>query len=322
MKYRVQFHHFIGGLALPAVLATTLLARQPTGHPGGMGQGPMPKKRNEAALPEGTKALWDLAYVTNGHPHQGLDLFLPNKPGKLPLIIAIHGGAFRGGDKTQNNGGQFLRAGYAVASLDYRLSGDAIFPAAVQDCKAAVRWLRANADKYNLDPDHFGAWGASAGGNLVAMLGTTGETKEFDVGEDLGVSSRVQAVADFFGPTDFLQMDAHRLPGGQIHDGAQSPESLYIGGAIQENKDKAARANPITFITARTPPFFIAHGDQDPLVPPHQSELLEAALKQAGVPVQFHTVKGAGHGFRDPAVEKQMMDFFERYLKPTGTEAK
>lgn len=142
------------------------------------------------------------------------------------------------------------------------------------------------------------------------------------MGENPGVSSRVQAVADFFGPTDFLQMDAHRLPNGMVHDGAQSPESLYLGGPIQENKDKAAKANPITFITAKTPPFFIAHGDADPLVPHHQSVLLEAALNKAGVPVQFHTVKGAGHGFRDPAVEKQMMDFFKRRLKPATMEAK
>ena len=316
-----RFTPLLGCLTLAAI-STAVLARQPAGHPGGMGRGPMPIKRSPAALPEGTKAFWDLAYVTNGHPQQRLDLFLPNKPGKLPLIIAIHGGAFRGGDKAQNNGAQFLRAGYAVASLNYRLSGDAIFPAAVQDCKAAVRWLRANAAKYNLDPDHFGAWGASAGGNLVAMLGTTGETKEFDAGENLGVSSRVQAVADFFGPTDFLQMDAHRLPGGQVHDGAQSPESLYIGGPIQENQEKAAKANPITFITAKTPPFFIAHGDSDPLVPHHQSVLFEAALKKAGVPVEFHTVKGAGHGFRDLAVDKAMMDFFAQHLKAAGADVK
>ena len=147
------------------------------------------------------------------------------------------------------------------------------------------------------------------------MLGTTGETNLFDVGENLAVSSRVQAVADFFGPTDFLQMDAHRPPGGQIHDSAFSPESRYVGGPIQENQDKVAKANPITYITARTQPFFIAHGEQDPLVPHHQSELLEAALKAAGVPVTFYTVKGAGHGFRDATADKMMLDFFARHLK-------
>jgi dipeptidyl aminopeptidase/acylaminoacyl peptidase len=129
-------------------------------------------------------------------------------------------------------------------------------------------------------------------------------------------------VADYFGPTDFLQMDAHRLPNGQAHDPAQSPESLYIGGPIQENKDKAAKANPITFITPKAPPFLIAHGDMDPLVPHHQSVLLEAALKKAGVPVRFYTVKGGGHGFRDPTAERLLMDFFDRQLKPLTIEAK
>jgi dipeptidyl aminopeptidase/acylaminoacyl peptidase len=114
--------------------------------------------------------------------------------------------------------------------------------------------------------------------------------KQFDVGENLGVSSRVQAVVDYFGPTDFLQMDAHRLPNGMVHDPADSPESQLVGGAIQENKEKVRRANPITYVTKNAPPFLICHGDSDPLVPHHQSELLAAALKEAGVPVTFYAV--------------------------------
>jgi len=318
----MNLHHIIAGLSLPAILATTLSAQQPGGRSAAPGWERRPEEGREVPLPVGAKAFHDLAYVTNGHPRQRLDLYLPDQPGKPPLIIIIHGGAFRSGDKGQTTGLQFLRAGYAVASLNYRLSGDAIFPAAVQDCKAAVRWLRANAAKYHLDPDHFGAWGSSAGGNLVAMLGTTGNTKEFEVGENLSTSSRVQAVADFFGPTDFLQMDSHRLPNGMVHDDAQSPESLYIGGPIQEKKDQVAKSNPITFITGDTPPFFIAHGDMDPLVPHHQSVLLEVALKKAGVPVQFHTVKGAGHGFHDAVIDEKLMNFFEHHLKPAGTGAR
>ena len=294
--------------------------RKLSGGPGrGFGErgprGPGGPFGDHQPLPEGTKAFRDLAYVPNGHSQQKLDLYVPEQGSKFPLIIVIHGGAFMGGDKRHENVAQFLKAGYAAASLNYRLSGDATFPAAVEDCKAAVRWLRANAAKYNLDPEHFGAWGASAGGKFLAMLGTTGETNLFDVGEHLGESSRVQAVADFFGPTDFLQMDAHRLPDGQTHDSAGSPESRYVGGPIQENRDKVAKANPITFITAKTPPFLIAHGDADPLVPHHQSELLEAALKAAGVPVTFYTVKGAGHGFHDATVDKMMVEFFAKHLK-------
>jgi acetyl esterase/lipase len=322
IAHQPPFGRIINCLAALAILATTSLAQPGGGDPSAAGPQRGRGGRSAPPVPEGTKITRDLAYVSDGHRQQRLDLYQPDKPGKVPLIIVIHGGAFRGGDKGRENVAQFLSAGFAAASLNYRLSGDAIFPAAVQDCKAAVRWLRANAAKYNLDPDRFGAWGASAGGNLVAMLGTTGDTKEFDLGEHLEVSSRVQAVADYFGPTDFLQMDAHRLPNGQVHDSAQSPESLYLGGPIQDRKDQAAKANPITFISAKTPPFFIAHGDMDPLVPYHQSVLLEAALKKAGVAVQFYTVKGAGHGFHDATADKMMLDFFEARLKPVTTQTR
>ena len=164
---------------------------------------------------------------------------LPKDGTNLPLIINIHGGAFKMGSKEQGVPTEYLAQGYAVASINYRLSQHAKFPAQIEDCKAAVRWLRAHADEYRLDPNHFAAWGASAGGHLAAMLGTTGDTKEFDVGANLDQSSRVQAVVDYFGPTDFLQMDAHRLPNGMVHDPANSPESELIGGAIQENKAKS-----------------------------------------------------------------------------------
>jgi acetyl esterase/lipase len=281
--------------------------------PGGDGRG---GPAGEAArVPDGTDVKRDLSYVENGSASQRLDLYLPKHSGKIPLIILIHGGAFMMGDKSFEDVGRFVKAGYAAASLNYRLSSEAVFPAAVEDCKAAVRWLRAHASTYDLDPDHFGAWGASAGGNLAAMLGTTGEIRDFDVGANLDQSSRVLAVADFFGPTDFLQMDAHRLPNGMVHDSASSPESRYLGGPIEEKKAAVARANPITYVTAKAPPFYLAHGDRDPLVPHHQSQLLEAALKSAGVPVTFYTVKGRGHGFNDETAERMTLEFFARYLK-------
>jgi acetyl esterase/lipase len=258
----------------------------------------------------------DLTYVTDGHHRQKLDLYLPKAEKKLPLIIWIHGGAWLAGSKTYGVPLNYLADGYAVASINYRLSQHAIFPAQIQDCKAAVRYLRANAQKYNLDPNCFGAWGPSAGGHLVALLGATGDVNDFDIGENLTVSSRVQAVADYFGPTDFLQMDEHRLPDGMIHNTPDSPESQLVGGPIQENKEKVAKANPITYVTKDDAPFLIVHGDSDPLVPHHQSELLEAVLRKAGVPVSFYTVKGAGHGgFTDPNVPKLTKEFFDKHLK-------
>ena len=290
-------------LAVWFCLATVALA-QPVG--------PRP-----AQVPPGTIVHRDLAYVTGGHERQRLDLFLPAKGTNLPLIINIHGGAFRAGTKADGVPLPYLAQGYAVASIGYRLSQHAVFPAQIEDCKAAVRWLRANAAKYGLDPYRFAAWGSSAGGHLAAMLGTAGDVKEFEVGEDLSVSSRVQAVVDYFGPTDFLQMDAHRLPAGMIHDPADSPESQLVGGAIQANKAKTRRANPVTYVTKDDPPFLIVHGDSDPLVPHHQSELLAAALQEAGVAVTFYTVKGAGHGgFRDQKVAELTSDFLAKHLRP------
>ena len=260
-------------------------------------------------------AYRDVPYVANGHPRQQLDLYSPSADKALPLIILIHGGGWSGGDKAEMPVKPFLDDGFAVASINYRLSQDARFPAQIEDCKAAVRWLRRNAARFNIDPDRIGVWGVSAGGHLAALLGTSGDTGVFDVGGNLDVSSAVQAVADWFGPTDFLQMDAHRLPQGMAHDAPGSPESRLVGGPIQQNRQAVQRANPITYVTPRAPPFLIAHGDVDRLVPHHQSELLEHALKKNGTPVSLHTVKGGGHGFRNPRADELRRQFFARHLK-------
>ncbi len=272
-------------------------------------------------VPQSTTVHRDIAYVTNGHERQKLDLYVPSAGDKpLPLIVWIHGGAFKMGSK---EGVPFdppplayLEQGYAVASLNYRFSQHALFPAQTQDCKAAVRWLRTHAAQYHLNPNKFGAWGPSAGGHLSAMLGVTGHVTAFEVGEYLDISSRVQCVVDYFGPTDFLQMDTQRLPDGQIHDGADSPESELVGGAIQLNRAATARANPITYVTRDAPPFLIVHGDADPLVPHGQSVILVEALQKANVPVTFYTVKGAGHEhFSDPAVPEMTQAFLKKYLE-------
>ena len=291
-----------------AALAALASALQPNCHA---------PRSSSARLPRGTIVQRDLSYVKNGHPRQKLDLYIPKGAQNPPLMIMIHGGAFTEGDKGEENVAAYVQLGYAVASLNYRFSFDAVFPAQIEDCKAAVRWLRANARAYGYDPERFGARGSSAGGYLVTMLGVTGGTRAFDVGENLEVSSAVQAVADRYGPTDFLQMDAHRLPEGQTHGTSDSPESRLIGGNIADNPDKAAKANPIAYVTADCPPFVIVHGDRDLLVPHHQSELLAEALKKAGVPVTLYTVRGGGHGgFDDPNAEATVRGFFAKYLAP------
>jgi acetyl esterase/lipase len=270
------------------------------------------------ALPEGARALRDLEYARVGDRALHLDLYLPAKPEeKRPLVVWIHGGAWMAGDKNGTPALPLVGHGYAVASVEYRLSPEAKFPAQIYDCKAAIRWLRAHAKEYGLDAEHVGVWGSSAGGHLVALVGTSGGVKELEGDEgNQEYSSRVQAVCDWFGPTDFLQMDR---AGSQIHhDGRDSPEARLIGGPIQENREKAAKANPITYVSKDDPPFLIMHGDQDPQVPFNQSELLNDALKKAGVPVTFQPIKGAGHGgplFNTPEVRRQVGEFFDRALK-------
>jgi acetyl esterase/lipase len=261
--------------------------------------------------------LRDIEYVPGGHERQKLDLYLPKEPdpnGRRPLIVWVHGGAWLGGSKDRPPALPFVDKGCAVASINYRLSQHATFPAQLQDCKAAIRWLRASAGRYGYDPNRVGVWGASAGGHLVALLGTTGDVKEFDVDPYPGVSSRVQAVCDFFGPTDFTKMSSFWST--MRHDAPDSPESKLIGGPIQENKDKVQRANPITYVTVDDPPFLIVHGDKDPLVPHNQSEILYNALKKAGVEATLYTVSGGGHGgFKDPQVDVLVAQFFERHLR-------
>jgi len=275
----------------------------------------------QVPLPEGTKVLKDLAYVEGGHERQKLDLYLPATGSGWPLVVSIHGGAFRMGGKDgepARTAGAFVARGFAVAAVNYRLSQHAVFPAQIEDCKSAVRWLRANAARHGYDPSRVASYGGSAGGHLAAMLGTTGEVKAFEVGAHLDQSSRVQAVVDFFGPTDFLQMDPHRLNAqAMVHDTPDSPESELVGGPIRDNPDKVARANPITYVTRDDPPFLIIHGDQDALVPHHQSVLLEAALAKAGVPVRFVTIPGGRHGGDTEAKGfEQALAFLGERLKP------
>lgn len=282
--------------------------------------------RGPVPVPPGVQAVRNLVYASPQQTNLLLDLYLPEKraAGPLPVVVWIFGGAFRMGSKDdgQTAGALWLtNHGYAVAAFNYRLSQVATFPAQTHDCKAAIRFLRANAAKYNLDPNHIAAWGASAGGHLASMLGTSAgdPTLEGTLGNP-DHSSRVQAVVDYFGPTDFLQMDAHALPNGQKHNPADSPESQLIGGPIQENKEKTARANPAAYVKSGAPPFLILHGDRDPLVPVHQSEILFDALRQAGANVTFHKIIGAGHGgpqFNSPVARAMVLAFLDQHLKST-----
>ncbi len=287
-----------------------------------------PPEKKAPSTPEGVKVDRDLEYGPHGERNR-LDLYLPEKQPDhpLPLVVWIHGGGWEAGNKDNPLGLGLLKKGYALASINYRLSQMAKFPAQIEDCKAAVRYLRANAKKYNLDPDHIGVFGASAGGHLVALLGTTGEVKELD-GDGLNkdASSRVQAVVDFFGPTDMLKMkeEADEKPVFDA-DAAESPVGRLFGGPIQEHKELAEKANPIHYITKDAAPFLIMHGDKDNIVPLAQSRLLDDALKAAGVESTLVVVKGDGHGgpgFAAPENLQKILDFLDKHLKPNGGNPK
>jgi len=265
------------------------------------------------ALPAGVQAQRDLEYVPGGHARNKLDLFLPAKADHpLPVIVWIHGGGWQGGSKEGCPALPFVGKGFAVASINYRLSQHAIFPAQIEDCKAAIRWLRASAKKYGLDGNHIGVWGASAGGHLVALLGTSGDVKELQgKGENLDRSSRVQCVVDWFGPTDFTRM-------GGWQDKPDSPMAKLVGGPVRDRQELAGKANPITYVTKDDPPFLIMHGEEDKVVPMNQSELLDEAVRKVGVESTLVRIPGNGHGgpgFTTPENWRKIEDFFEKHLK-------
>jgi len=276
-------------------------------------QEPQAAQKQTPALPPGVKALRDLPYVPDGHERQKLDLYLPEKAeGSLPVVVWVHGGAWRQGSKDRCPVVSFVPKGYAAASINYRLSQHAKFPAQIEDCREAIRWLRAHAKEYHLDNDRFGVWGASAGGHLVALLGASGTVTEWGAkGAHADQSCKVQAVCDWFGPSDFYRL------GGKNPNGDNALAQL-IGGPVSENKEKADKASPVTYVAKDAPPFLIMHGDKDALVPLSQSEVLTDALKKAGVDVSLIVLSGAGHGgpaFQSEDTRKQVVEFFDKHLK-------
>jgi acetyl esterase/lipase len=267
-----------------------------------------------------SQTLRDVEYARAGTKRLLLDLYVPEGAGPFPVIVWIHGGAWLSGDKDDTPAVREVGRGYAVASINYRLSFEATYPAQIVDCKAAVRWLRANAGQYRLDPNRIGAWGSSAGGHLAALLGTSASVSDLEgsLGNE-GFSSRVQAVVDWYGPTDLLKMNEQKLPCDLVnHDAAFSPESLLVGCAIQTCKDKTRRASPLTYITPDDPPFLIVHGTNDCLVSPQQSEILHNALQAASINSTLFYIQGAGHGgdaFDRAEIQTLVDNFFDAKLK-------
>ncbi|NUN49022.1 MAG: alpha/beta hydrolase [Candidatus Brocadiae bacterium] len=291
-------------LLFAAVLALPLAAQEPA-------------RGREA---DGVTVERDVEYGVARDISLRLDLYRPAElPGEpMPAVVWIHGGGWRGGDK--NNAANCIalaRRGFLAVSINYRLSGVAPFPAAVEDSKCAVRWLRSSAAKLRIDPERIGVWGSSAGGHLALMVGCADEGAGLEgKGGYAGVSSRVRAVISWFGPSD--------LRGSVLPDG---PVSQFLGGSPADRKDEAAAASPIVHASADDPPVLFCHGDRDGTVPLGESERMSEALTRAGVKNELIVVKGGGHGWgrggeTEPSAEEVLercLAFLERELS-SGVE--
>lgn len=276
------------------------------------------------------RKILDLPYADQS-PSQKLDIYLPNDiASSKPVIVSIHGGAFMGCDKSDMQIMPMLeglKRGYAVVAVNYRLSWEAKFPALILDVKAAVRWIRANASRYEFDPQRIAAWGGSAGAYLASMLGTSVGIPEM---EDIRMGNpeqpcNVQAVVAWFGPTDFLKMDEQLAANGfcpqedQSHNGANSPESLLLGQKITEVPELVKRANPETYIRPGAPPFYLQHGTKDCVVPFQQSVNFAAKLSKTlgGDRVKLELIQDAEHGdprFESPENVNKVLEFLDKHL--------
>jgi acetyl esterase/lipase len=270
----------------------------------------------------------DLPYA-NISPSQNLDIYLPDEgDGPYPVIVYLHGGAFSIGDKRDIyvlNILKSIKRGYALVSVNYRLSGEATFPAGIQDVKAAIRWVRANGKQYQLDGNRIAVWGCSSGANYAAMICLTDNVSELD---DPGLGNpeypcNIQAAVDWFGPTDFLKMDEQLEENGfdtANHGEPDSPESRYLGAKISEVPLKVELANPMTYVHEGMPPILIQHGRLDDLVPVQQSMIFVEKLEKYVSPdrFEFDIIEGAGHAdllFETEVNMERVFSFLDKHLK-------
>jgi len=256
----------------------------------------------------------DLVYIPGSKlKSQTLDLFLPGIASrqKVPVVVWIHGGGWQEGDKRPAPVADLIKKGIAVASINYRLSDEALYPAQIHDSKAAIRFLRANAKKYNLDPNKIGVWGMSAGGHLALLVGTTGGEPAFEGNSgNKDQSSRVQAVCDWCGVSDMF------LVSKKSWEKKDSAYASLLGGKLESKRELAKTASPVLYVSKDDPPILIMHGDKDKTVTYKHSEELYKALQKAGVPSKLVTVKNGEHYFFKPKELAQVADFFQEQLKP------
>jgi acetyl esterase/lipase len=282
---------------------------------GAKGSGVRPAGDARPPLPPGVIRLANQAYAKPNGRSVLLDLYLPEKEPTtpIPVLVWVHGGGWNAGTKEQCPFIWLATEGYAVASINYRLTYEAQWPAQIDDCFAAVRWLRTNAKTYHLDPNRIACAGGSAGGHLVAVMGTA----DRPAGEE--VSSKVSAVIDMYGPADLLTMPNNDPAKRTPEQLASANGAKLLGGPVKDHPDLAKQASALWLASPGDAPFLILHGDKDPQVPLEQSVRLDAALKKAGVPSELHVVAGAGHGgkgFQTDEVKGWIREFLKRSMPP------
>ena len=260
-----------------------------------------------------SRKIADIEFARRPQRALKLDLFLPDKvEGPLPLAIWVYGGGWLSGSKDPCHTEYLTAHGFAAASIEYRYSQEAIFPAALEDCHAAICWLKAHAGQYGLDAGKVGLIGPSAGGHLVALLGTSGHYinwSKFDGPADCG---SVQAVIDICGPT-ILPRTAIPAVAGKFVDLAKVIDQ-FVGGPLAQRLSQARDASPLSYVHPGCPPFLILHGRQDNIVPIEESQLLHECLLACGVDSTFVPVTDAGHGIIKDWVPPMIHDFFRRTL--------
>ena len=283
-----------------------------------------PQKTNAVAVAEknDVEVLLDQPYADGVNPKQQVDLYLPKhrkSSAPLPVIAFIHGGGWMRGDRIGTASGciSTARSGmYAAVGIGYRLTDEAGWPAQIHDCKAAIRWIRGNASKYNLDANKIAVWGSSAGGHLSSLLGTSGGVEELEgnIGSFKNVSSKVNCVVNLCGPEDFmtaLMFDAKDVP---IYK--DDAVSALLGGMATERPEAAKAASPLTYVSADDPPFFTFHGTKDERVSFKHAELIHTALKKVGVESYLAPIVGGGHSsVGHPEVRVRGQKFVDKHFQ-------
>jgi acetyl esterase/lipase len=265
-------------------------------------------------IPRDVQADKNIEYGRGSGTNLLLDIYRPKVIAKkLPVVVWIYGGAWKTGNKDFCPIAFMATQQLAIVSINYRLDSVAPFPAQIYDCKGAIRWLRAHADQYDLDADHIGIFGASAGGHLALWLATTAgnPAMEGNVGDNLKYSSRVQCVCAFYPPTDLNRL----VSDPKVRADPNGDVAKLIGGAVAQNVDKAIAASPLTYVDKNCAPVFLMHGADDTLVPPEQSEIFYQALLKVGVDAHLEIIPDKGHGIiAPPDVAQEIYKFFGKYL--------